>query len=952
MPQAIENGLAYLAQQQNSDGGFGKAWGTDEPSSNANSTGRVIYGLSALQIDIVGDERFNQNGRNMLAYLLSLQNEDGGFAWQSGDSDGAATIDAVQALSAYVRMVEGQEGLYDLTNVGISAEALQMQIEHAQSLVTKDYTVSSYALLQKALEEARSCTEPARYAEVFHKLQAAEENLRKPAVVANGQVDLSSAGEKKVGISLADKQSVTIEQGTGQAEAYLEISAAAALPEIAANSTLNGQKVALVIPAETTANAEVILLPKAQDTQDKALLQKLRDTVQANVTVSQHIQVGGSAAVVFNGFVTLTFAGAGQDRPAYLDHGGQLHLIGTDQEQPEYYEVVGQDLVVHTTHFSQFVVYRSTSSSGGGGNPVVSITVDASRAAAGFGQLSGTVAYYDGLDAVSALKNFLGESEVVVQGSYVVAVKGLSQQDDGPESGWMYSINGRFPEVGAQKLSAGDTLYWGYTLNMGEDLKGNAARPVSGTVAVLITDKERAAVTASVQKALTAVQRSVLTKESVSVWEAFALAAGGQAVPSGTYEALVQEVQAVQGNFRKVTDLQRMILAVTALGYDATQTGDYDLVAAVYRHENLTKQGNNGVIYALLALDSGNYQTPADALWTREKLVAYLLAQQNDDGGFALVKASPSDVDLSAMAVQALAPYQAQAKVREATERALGYLSQAQQADGGFANGGVSNGESAAQVLLALTALGIDPLTDGRFIKDKTTLWDQVLSYQLADGTFCHTRGGASDELATEQGLLALTAMARFLQEGTGIFTGFAIQSTAVGFKDSAQISPWAAQVVQAAVEKGWLAGYADGTFRPQEPISRAEFTALLLRAMEWPEDSLAQAPFTDTADKWYKNAAAAAYERGLVKGSGNAFAGEAHLTREELAAMLCRVQGLAESDTPAALADWAAISPWAVGAVQTAYAQGLLVGDGAYFYPQGAVTREMAACAVFRAVQ
>lgn len=947
---AINKAVNYLSQLQKEDGSFGQ--NAAYPTSNADSTGRALLGLASVGIDPLTDERFIKDNNNIIMALLNFQNEEGAFEY-SGSSSSYATVDAMQGLSAYVRFLEGQEGLYDLTGVQMLQESLQVQINEAKKFADdENYTSASRKILTEAIAKAEaflSTNDEAHYIAAANDIKVAIDALRTAVPAKDGQVDLSGQTADKVGIEVSGK-SLTIEQGEGQAEAYLELAADQKTPQITAQGTLNGQAVTLAIPEQTAASAETILLPRAQDTRDTAVLTALQNKLQSNVTVRQHIQVGGTETITFDQFVTLTFADAADCQAAYIDHSGGLHLIGTDASQNEYYEISDHDLVIHTKHFSSFVAYQTSSSGGGSSAPMVQITVDASRAAGSFGEISGTVPYYDGLDVVQALKNFLGDDQVTVENNYyVTAVKGLAQLDCGPESGWMYSVNGVFPEVGAQKLAAGDDLYWGYTLNMGADLKGGSAA-AGGAVVVPITAEKREAVASAVEKALAKVQQAVLQSESLSAWQAFGLAASGAKVPDGTYEVLVSEVQSAQGSFRKVTDTEKMVLAVTALGHDAAGIGGYDLVAAIYDHPDLTRQGSNGLTYALLALDSAKYTVPKEARWTREKLVSTLLGEQNSDGGFALTKGSPSDVDLTAMALQALAPYRSQAEVDQSIERALHYLSQAQREDAGFASRGVVNSESAAQVLLALTALEIDPLTDGRFIKDKVTVLDQLLAYQQPEGTFSHLPGGESDVMATEQGLLALTAVQRFLDGGHSIFTGFKVaQSPGRTFTDSYSISPWAAEAVQQALAQGYLAGYADGSFRPQQPVTRAEFTAMVLRAQGWSENSAQSAPFNDTAGTWYAQTAAAAYEHGLVRGADGAFQGARAITREEMAAMLCRAKGLSESAQPLDFSDQAAISLWAVGAVTAVYENGLMVGDGERIDPQGLVTREMAAATIWR---
>jgi acetyltransferase-like isoleucine patch superfamily enzyme len=76
------------------------------------------------------------------------------------------------------------------------------------------------------------------------------------------------------------------------------------------------------------------------------------------------------------------------------------------------------------------------------------------------------------------------------------------------------------------------------------------------------------------------------------------------------------------------------------------------------------------------------------------------------------------------MTLQALAPYAGEPEAGEAVERALEFLSFRQQDDGGYASFGTKNPESAAQVLVALSSLGIDCTEDARFIKNGCTILD------------------------------------------------------------------------------------------------------------------------------------------------------------------------------------------------------------------------------------
>lgn len=244
-------------------------------------------------------------------------------------------------------------------------------------------------------------------------------------------------------------------------------------------------------------------------------------------------------------------------------------------------------------------------------------------------------------------------------------------------------------------------------------------------------------------------------------WLALDLARSGEALPPAyltDYTARVTaHVRTAQGALsqRYYTEYARVALALTAAGANPADVAGYDLTAPLQNADAVLEQGVNGAIYALLALDCGS--TASDA---RQAYVDAILATQMENGGFTYTDGDPADPDLTAMALQALAPYRTRAAVAAAVERALGCLSALQQADGGFVSWGASASESSAQVLVALAALGVE-LRDARFVKDGHSLLDHLLSFRLADGSFRHTADGASNAMATEQAFRALVAVLR-----------------------------------------------------------------------------------------------------------------------------------------------------------------------------------------------
>lgn len=228
----------------------------------------------------------------------------------------------------------------------------------------------------------------------------------------------------------------------------------------------------------------------------------------------------------------------------------------------------------------------------------------------------------------------------------------------------------------------------------------------------------------------------------------------------------------------KATEWHRIALTVLALGADPTCFGTdaqgnlIDLIAdGTYNWhmtDSLGTQGLNGWIFALLTLDARNYSVPADARFQREDMVTAILAAQEPDGGFGLA-AGQSDVDLTAMALQALAPYREECG--QAIDRALGYLSAVQTARGDFESWGTPGAESCAQVVIALCSLGIDPRTDARFVKAGGSALDGLLLYRTETGAFCHTLGDAANLLATEQAGLALCALERMDGGKDGVYS-------------------------------------------------------------------------------------------------------------------------------------------------------------------------------------
>ena len=266
--------------------------------------------------------------------------------------------------------------------------------------------------------------------------------------------------------------------------------------------------------------------------------------------------------------------------------------------------------------------------------------------------------------------------------------------------------------------------------------------------------------------------------EAGNEWVVLGLARAGRDIPGEEdYLAALEEYIKDKANENEQlgntsTLNSRIILTLTSLAQDATKFADHDLIKGLSDLTYVGKQGLNGDSWALLALDSHEYEEAEGATATREAMVAAILAKQHEDGGWSLTDLYPnSDVDITAMMLQALAPYYSKdADVKAAVDKALDFLSAKQNKYGGFGSVDGSSAESCAQVVVALTALGIDPATDERFVKGDWSATDALASYYLGNGQFAHTPGGAYNGLATEQAYYAMASYFRFKNGQTSLY--------------------------------------------------------------------------------------------------------------------------------------------------------------------------------------
>ena len=395
-------------------------------------------------------------------------------------------------------------------------------------------------------------------------------------------------------------------------------------------------------------------------------------------------------------------------------------------------------------------------------------------------------------DAVKAcLDN--AKYEYTGSGAYLKSItdtKGqtLGEKGDGKSSGWMFGVKPAQGEetlpnttLDATFIHDGDTVRLFFT---NKYIPVDPDEPVDPGTEVPNFDKVYADTKKYIQNNVPA----PVVASDRGEWAVLGLARAGVALSDAYIQAYYDKVVAyVKANIGSdgvlldpeshnptVTDNERIILALTAIGKDPTNVGDKNLLAALQNKDimqvtNTSDTDINGLVFGLLALNSGNYTQ--DSYW----LVQAILTQQNADGSWsASADTKPaSDVDMTAMALQALAPYcneGGDTTVNAAVDKALQWLSAK------YKNTGYTSAESCAQVVVALSALQLNANSDSSFVKTvdgaPTSVLGDLLRYYLGEGQgFKHAASGmTADQKATEQALYAMAAYERYCRRTNALY--------------------------------------------------------------------------------------------------------------------------------------------------------------------------------------
>ncbi|MBR5614502.1 MAG: S-layer homology domain-containing protein [Clostridia bacterium] len=433
---------------------------------------------------------------------------------------------------------------------------------------------------------------------------------------------------------------------------------------------------------------------------------------------------------------------------------------------------------------------------------------------------------------------------------------------------------------------------------------------------------------------------------------------------------------------KKYTEYSRVIVALTSIGKNPADVAGYNLLIPLGDYEKTIWQGINGAIWALIALDSGNYDMPsnpdAEVQATREMYINHILEKQTSDGGWAL-SGDIANPDVTGMALQALSKYQDNAKVKSATEKALDCLSRMQKENGGFEGFETENSESSVQVIVALCELDISA-GDERFVKNGKSVIDNLFSYYDNGKGFKHIHGGPANLMATEQCFYALAALKRVNEGKNSLFDmsdakELSVSSGTAGLEGKNAdvqkmniLNPGKtfadivghkdAIAIEALASRGIINGKTENSFEPNSTMTRAEFATIIARGLGLPQKS--NTIFKDvTTSDWFYDYVGTVYSYGIIKGiSENEFNPNGAITREEAAVMVTRaaklcgidteMDALATRDVLAQFFDYVLSSDWSQNSLAFCYNEKILDDSVMDIKPFDAVTRAEIASMLF----
>ena len=813
---ALDKAINRLSEVQNQDGGFKGDWGND---SNINSAAQALMAITLMGEDPTS-EKFTKEEGNLLEYIFSLQNEDGSFNWKHSSSGavGMVTEQAVYALDQYLYSVEGKGSIWDFTrensipeeptpeepeepgnpdeededNESTNPDPLPQPtpVKGRVTLSIDKKTIGKGYVLNPTKVEF---TEGESVWDVLKKKMDSEnisydydssssyDSIYIKSIAGDGELDHGSGSGWKYSVNgyypdygisnytLSDEDMIEIRYTTNLGE---DLGSKVEDKETEDNKTSGGTPSTDESAEKSEKNDDNKDKKEENKQESKEESTNLEKTYKDSDTISSWAREAIKKATAL-GFIQ---GSDGKVNPkSHISRGEFTKIIVS---------MLGLDAnIENNINFTDV----------NGGDWFYSYVNAAYKA----GIIKGDGEKFNPNDNISREQ----------MATIIVRALGLKHQNPSTEikdidkvSPWaredvetlvalglMTGNEGRFdPKSNATREMAVVVAMRGYEFELDEETLEE--KPVED-------EKEEQTEHLDIEKPIEGttklLQEKVINPTLSSVgggWTVLGLSRSDIDVPDEYYNKYYKNVENIlkekQGNLHRIkyTEYDRVILALTAIGKDVTDVAGYNLLKPLADFNTVIKQGINGPIFALIALDSNDYEIPLDkdvkVQTTRDMLVRFILDREIEGGGWALAKDdNEPDPDITAMAIQGLTPYYSTNKdVKTAVDRAISWLSKAQEEDGGYSSWESGNSESIAQVIVALTGMGIDPHNDSRFVKNGNSAMENLLSFREKNGGFYHmisagnTKLGETNIMATEQAMYALSAYNRFINDGNRLY--------------------------------------------------------------------------------------------------------------------------------------------------------------------------------------
>lgn len=549
---------------------------------------------------------------------------------------------------------------------------------------------------------------------------------------------------------------------------------------------------------------------------------------------------------------------------------------------------------------------------------------------------------------------------------YIASIDGEGEGDKGPESGWMFKVNGKFPNVGAGsvRVKNGDNISWLYTSDLGKDIgapmEGEGKKEDGSSQAGAIdqslktiddkkaTDEQKEKAIDNVTKHFADKTKNIkkeeidnVLKDSRETSKALTNAlenAKSEKLVSKIADSSIEITKCLGNIIDNSTDLETI--------EKISETSRENMGIALASIEKLTDKEKVDKIVDNIIETSTNIEEKHSKKTVKpnkkvEKTVAIKVVE-NKSSDFTLPnvlleKANEKKVDklklVTSKATIELSPEFLGSNVGKNVGKDVKTNIKCD-------NNGLSlvfkigNKEETQLKKAIKVTLPYDK---------KATNGDKVTAVLIKEDGTKEVVGGVYDEA---------TKTVKFITEQTGKFI---VEEGSKEFQDTGK-HKWALDAIESMAVKGIINGKSDTTFAPTANITRAEFAALASRMLKLNENSSRDIPFADVDNsKWYYNSVAAVYDNGLINGKSNTtFDPEGNITREEMAKIIGNIlenhhyKGQATSEL-AKFNDKDSVSPWAQNGAAMAVHNGIITGDAGKFNPKSNATRAETAVMLYR---